>query len=31
MEVQQQIPAEAIKLYDLYIHGEIPAGSSWTG
>ena len=24
MEVQQQIPAEAIKLYDLYIHGEIP-------
>ena len=24
MEVQQQIPTEAIKLYDLYIHGEIP-------
>ena len=24
MEVQQQIPPEAIKLYDLYIHGEIP-------
>ena len=24
MEVLQQIPPEAIKLYDLYIHGEIP-------
>jgi carboxymethylenebutenolidase len=24
MEVQQQIPPEAVKLYDLYIHGEIP-------
>ena len=24
MEVQQEIPREAIQLYDLYIHGEIP-------
>ena len=31
MEVQQQIPPEAIKLYDLYIHGEIPRRISWTG